>query len=277
MRTPTARSLSFVFIVAGLGIAATADAMIALVGSYDLGEPGTVDPSVGYVPLRDGAGTANDFTSYQKGSGALPSIQTTGLAAPGSTAAIELIQTPGKNRNAGWWDMVGYGLTDDWATQLWVKTPDATDANQSYLFFSTNSSAGNSVSLEFNNGRVNLLQNVDTGTRVIGFAYSPDEWFRATLISYDGTLSLYEDSNGSAVTSTRTLTHALDSLMLGFGLGAPYLRGASGTYDELRVWSFDHTTDSLNDVIAATVPEPASSALLGIGALGLYLRRRRTA
>ena len=282
MHIPAAKTYHLILLVGGLGLGATADATIALIGSYGLGEPNSIgttsDPmSNGFAPLKDSAGTANDFTHYQNGGQPIPSIQTTGLAAPGSTAAIQLIQAAWI-ANAGWTGTTAtYGLTDDWAAQLWVKVPEVPDVNQSYLLFSTNEEAADAVTLEVNKGRINLIQGASAATRMIGFAYSPDEWFRATLISYDGTVALYQDDQRYAVATTTSFAHALNSLMLSIGPTGPGLRGGSGTYDELRVWSFDHTTDSLGEVVDITVPEPASTALMGIGVLGLLLRRRRPA
>lgn len=232
--------------------------------------------------MQDSAGTANNFTYFQSPGGQVTSIETTGLAAPGSTAAFSLNQGGTAQRNSGWAIELGngHGLANDWIAQLWAKTPDSTGAGNSFVFFNTNmNSPASGISLEFNNGRMNLLQGTDTGSRLAGFAYTPGQWFEATLLSYNGLLSLYEGASATPVASSGSLSHTLDTLGLSFGPGASAGRGASASFDGLKVWSFDHTTDSLGSVLdavgVAAVPEPGSLALLGLGGAAMLARRKK--
>lgn len=267
----------------GLGmLGSAANATVVLVGNYGLGEAGSVGAPPSYLNLQDSAGTANNFTYFQSPGGQTTAIATTGLAAPGSTAALSLDQTNTAQRNAGWAIELGngHGLANDWIAQLWAKTPDSTGSGTSYIFFNTNmNQPASGISLEFNNGNVNLLQGTDTASRIVGFAYTPGQWFEATLLSYNGLLSLYEGASATPVASSSSLSHTLDTLGLGFGPGASAGRGASASFDELKVWSFDHTTDSLGSVLGAAgvaaVPEPGSLALLGLGGTAMLARRKK--
>ena len=68
----------------------------------------------------------------------------------------------------------------------------------------------------------------------------------------------------------------LDDIRLGAGYQAS--AGTNAAYDEMKVWTFDHTMDSLASVEAAmaAVPEPSTYGLMGAGALaGIALIRRR--
>lgn len=263
-------------------VGSAANATVVLVGNYGLGEAGSVGVAPTYLNLQDSAGTANNFTYFQSPGGQATGIENAGLAAPGSTAALSLDQRGTAQRNSGWAIELGngHGLANDWIAQLWAKTPESTSSGNSYIFFNTymNGSASG-ISLEFNNGKVNLLQGTDTASRLAGFAYSPGQWFEVTLLSYNGAVSLYEGSSSTPVVSSGTLSHTLDTLGLGFGPGAEAGRGASASFDELKVWSFDHTTDSLDSVLGAAgvaaVPEPGSLALLGLGGVAMLARRKK--
>lgn len=246
-------------VVAVCLLAGVAGAGIVQLGSYGLGEPGTVGASAPFTPLADSILPANNITGFQNAGGPV-AIATTGLAAPGSTAALQLTQNSG--RNTGWHSTSpSYGLANDWALQLWLKTPDSTGSGNSYVFAGLDGNAANTLSLELNNGTVNLLRDTDTATRVTGFAYTADQWFRTTLISYNGQLQLYQGTGVTPTATTSALPTVLGDLRLGFGKMAPGGRGASATFDEMKVWSFDHTADTLAQVktavgLGGTLPPP---------------------
>lgn len=256
----------------------TAPGAVVEQGYYGLGESGTVGTSSPFKPLKDTLNSHN-ITSFQAAGGTASIVAPGAGGAPGSTAALTLAQNSG--RSSGWAGTTPtYGLTTDWALQLWFKTPDTTTTGQSYIFVGTNGSAGtNSLSLELNNNHVNVLNSTNTAARLTGFAYTPNTWMQITLVNYNGVLNLY---NGSALEASGTLAgETLSDLRLGFGSLAPSGRGASGTWDEMSVWSFNHTTDSQAAVESAlgivAVPSPAALPA-GLALLGLTAfsgRRRR--
>lgn len=58
--------------------------------------------------------------------------------------------------------------------------------------------------------------------------------------------------------------------------GGAFEGGFNGTITEARYFTFDDGAFAASDLLqAATVPEPSSSALLGLGGLALILRRRK--
>ena len=283
-------------IAIGLLLGSVANAAVVQVGDYGLGEAGTVGPEAShFVPLVDSStandGAANNITYFQGGgSGWNVDLVTSGLAAPGSTAALELVQ--GGSGNSGWATTVpSYGLADNWVAQLWFKTPTDTSTGDSKVFFGSDDNNASTLELELYQGRVNVLQhlNLPSPTRMDGFAYTVGEWFQVSLMCYHGQVRLYNGTNTPPVaTSTAFSAHTLGDLRLGFGYQAPYGRGATGVFDSLRVWRFD-ATDSLASVeaslglgggraLAPTFSEWGTVALaLFLLAMGYWRLRRQRA
>lgn len=260
--------LSFSLVVAISLSAQMARAAIVQLSDYRLGEAGSVGAAPTRVPLSDSMGVDNSLTVMQAPTGYSASIVSPGVGgSPNSTAALNLVQSP--SRNAGWGGTANaYGLTDNWAFQLWFKTPDTTNTSQSYLLF------GDQLSLELNNNKVNILTGTNIATRVVGFNYTPNTWTKITLMDYGNQVRLY---NGATLAATAAMANSnFGVIRLGFGSGAPSNRGAAGTWDEMKVWSFA-STDSLNaveNIVIHGIPEPGSFVLMMYGCALLWIARR---
>lgn len=273
------------FMVAALVGAGVANASIIQVADYKLGEAGSVGATAPYTPLTDSIGGDNNIPSYNNWGTPAQSIVTSGLAAPGSTAALALSGNAGGGNT--WYASSfngGSGYTTDWGFSVWLR-PDldtgtwlgATDGDGAAQTgvrwhatnngFSGTSKGGNVL------GSGATYLNMSTGAGFLGAStatYAVGTWAHVELINYNGTLRYYLNDvlQDSAVMSAK-----LNDIRLGAGYWAA--TGSNGAFDEMKVWTFDHTTDSLTSVEAAmTIPEPATVGLLGLFGMAAVLRRR---
>lgn len=270
--------VSTVALFFSFGLCVGSHATIALSHQYHLGETGSVS---GPNNLPQDSVGGQHFGNLN-GSPTV-SIINTGLAAPGSTDALEISNNAGLG---GTYYNTSFGLTDDWALEIWMR-PDATggtflgatDGNQAagtgLRFWATNTGfsgttlGGNNLSsgnnyLLMSNGIGQLGNTTST--------YTAGTWVRVNLIRHDGTVYYYLDGNLQDSAST---AGEVNDIRLGAGYWAA--AGSNGAFDEMKIWTFDSATDSLASVEAATVaiPEPSTTALLGLGGLALILRRRK--
>jgi uncharacterized protein (TIGR03382 family) len=278
--------VGFVVVIAVAVLCGTASAEIVNISHYPLGEPGSVSGSQPYTPLVDvigGTNIPNWNTSATK-----TSLTSTGLVAPGSTAAAVISDNAG---TAGTWYgssfISGTGLTDNWAFDIYLR-PDtssgtflgATDGNGASAtglrFWATNSSqAGTSLGGKtLSSGTPYLL--LSNGSGFLGASsstYTPGTWVRLTAIRHDETVYYYLDEQLQDQASTAGF---VNDIRLGAGYNAA--AGSNGAFDELRIYTFD-ATDPIETVAATVfaVPEPAVSAAapLGVVLAGWLLRRRR--
>lgn len=249
---------------------------VTLIGEYRLGEAGSTTGAT-FAPLIDSAGTANNIISFQNAGG--QSLATTGLAAPGSTAAIRKTAF-----GTGWFDnAVPFGLNNNWAVDMWIRP----ESNAGTIAFQTANSV-NGLSFWYQVPGQGGDISIGTGaggsaTLVIdGPDYALNQWQRLTMITLNNTVNYYVDGqfHGSAIVATPLL----DQPMIGFGQGGA--SGTSASFDELRIYSFAGT-DSLaaitGQIFGLAVPEPTTVgawSLAGCAAAAWLLfssRRRRHA
>lgn len=270
---------TFAILAAILLSAHASHATIIQVGSWALGEAGSTNgggaQAQPYVALVDTVGTANNITAYQNG-GSNPSLATTGLAAPGSTAAIAKTVA---SSSSGWHSNSNpFGLTNDWAFEIWVR-PDAnngtillqTDNSTSGIsVWAQNGGDGNGTDLAFAHGSGGTA-NPTSGNL---FDYTVGTWYRIDIIRYNGTNNYYIGGN---LLATDALSGLLNAPMLAFATGG--VNGTQAAFDEMRAWTFDHNLDSLQSVenVVFGVPEPNSFVILLAGSVGLWLVRRKRA
>ena len=228
-------------ITLSLSLGAAANAAIVNVAHYGLGEAGTISGSAPTITAQDDIGT-NHFAGSWLPSGV---TSTTGGAAPDST---HYMQKPGQGEGM---NGTSFGLTDNWAVQLWMNTQNDGGTIQ----FATDNSADNlSIWFQGGNGSIALSTGAAslTGLGVSG-SYVKDTWYRIGIVRDSGTNYLYVD--GVNVGSESTVAAKLNSMLLGFGQGGNH--GGAGSYDELNVWTFAES-DSLASVeatMAMMVPD----------------------
>tara|TARA_B110000483_G_C18124545_1_gene515046 strand:- start:16 stop:780 length:765 start_codon:yes stop_codon:yes gene_type:complete len=110
-----------------------------------------------------------------------------------------------------------------------------------------------------------------------GQAVTAGTWTHLAVIRDSGTSTLYIDGVAQAGNTTGTPAHnGPTAFHLGVNPNGGVGNWFTGGIDDLKLSTFDPNTD---DPVAAlsinAVPEPSSTALLGLGGLALLLRRRR--
>jgi hypothetical protein len=213
-----------------------------------------------------GAGSVN-LTNEVGGTGPYTGPIYTSAAAPGNTVAIQFTGDAGQSLTAA----SAFNLTSNFGFQLWV---NPTDTNNRMIAYNGNSSANGWGLVEDGGHLDGLLGGV---AFVDGPTITPGTWTNLALV-VDGqanTTTLYV--NGAAYTTVGSMPAAptVDSSGFGFYVGSDVgLQTAYSTVDNVRLFTFASGAFSPTDL---AVPEPATLGLVGIGALGLLLKRRRRA
>jgi hypothetical protein len=277
--------VGFVVVIAVAVLCGTASAEIVNISHYPLGEPGSVSGSQPYTPLVDvigGTNIPNWNTSATK-----TSLTSTGLVAPGSTAAAVISGNAG---GGGTWFgssfNSGSGLTDNWAFDIYLR-PDsssgsflgATNGNTpgaGFRFWATNTSTGpallDGTTLPAGS-RYLILSSANGNLGATTSTYTVGEWLRLTAIRHDGTMYYYLNEQLQMSFGTPGL---VNDIRLGAGYQAE--AASNGAFDELRIYTFD-ASDPIGTVAATVfaVPEPTVAAAAPLGAVlaGWLLCRRR--
>jgi len=136
------------------------------------------------------------------------------------------------------------------------------------------------------NDYLGYVETTNTGTATSNL-FDEEEWDHV-LMTYDTsganpTLSLYLNGSTTAISVTDTSgTFNFSSLNFGGSRDGGGEREWDGMIDEVALWTRDLTAAERTQVyqnglngLAVTVPEPSSTALLGLGGLALILRRRK--
>jgi len=251
----------------GLSIAlftSAAHAVVVPIAEYHLGEAGSL--GTGNRP-QDSSGFSHHFTGLN---GAAATVSSS-VEAPGSTASLTDSGSSGYFGSA-----VGGSVTDNFAIDLWAKTSATTQvANVFY------GNAENNGSLKFTISGGNWRTSYHNNTFIGGTApVAADEWTRLTVIRYGGLSSFYIDGVQIGVaTATVPSNPALNFIQFHLSVAPGGGSGFTGSYDEMRIFTFNPATDSMFNVSAAVfgIPEPATASLALLGLGGLMLRRRRMA
>ena len=233
-----------------------ANAAITYVHTYKLGETTSV---VDGKP-QDGTGSAHFTTAVDGGS----TTHTSGVGAASSTA-----YTSFSGQGATGADFSGFA-TDNFGIEFWARSSQtsfslvfATGGSTGQISFGTNS--GNWIAAVHGGGWIGA----ESGT---GQTIAANTWTHLAIIRENGVSTFY--INGVAQTGTLNVapTHGTGHIGVQSGGTGTY----EGDLDELRMFTFDsgdNPVAALN--VQAAVPEPSSTALLGLSSLALILRRRK--
>ncbi|MGB0991226.1 MAG: LamG-like jellyroll fold domain-containing protein [Akkermansiaceae bacterium] len=293
-------------IMTSLGIAAASQAAIVtdLIGYYDFEETGVnglknkAPGATGFdgtwsggtfdVADQDGPGFAGN-AAYNPGDG----LSNRGTLLVGN--ALNIVD--GNNDFAD----IPIGVTDtgkSMTVSFWAYlAPGASNASARFHAFETGDSGVYDLSVGTigtysSNGRDDYSvygpSNNQIGASIAGF--SEETWYHhaiTTQVSGDDIISTYYLNGVVTRSETSTdaalgTTFAFTGLHFGDGRSGSGERDWDGLIDEAAVWSRELSQSEITQVynnglngVAVTVPEPSSTALLGLGGLALILRRRK--
>ena len=143
-------------------------------------------------------------------------------------------------------------------------------------------SIGQSLSLDFDNGNIDLGGSVgmvllNGGTEAFAFTFTGGD---ANYSIFDGAttdtgVGFTDDGQNVSITLTSAGTYSVDGTLL-----TGTFNNGQTTIDEVRVFNFNAGAGGpsnlfFNNLSVTQVPEPSSSALLTLAGLALILRRRK--
>lgn len=250
------------FIAAASFAAVTSSsAAVSVFADYGLGEAGTVSGTFN-TPV-DSSGNGHDVNTAFGLVGGSTTVNTSGVSAPGSTAYLSQFDF-GYFASAS---VSGQLQQDDFAFGIYARAAANTTGSQGYLF--TLGGGGNAVAIGLEAGgwgASNVFATpFSTGT------FAANTWTHLALIRSGGTSTFY--INGVAQSGTLSTTPDHDSIHITIDPQAG--RFFDGDVDNARIVTFTTGETTANVLSALTVPEPSSALLVGLGAFGLLVRRRR--
>jgi hypothetical protein len=239
-----------------------ANSGITIYAEYHLGEPFSLGTD--NLPLDSVGG--KDF-----GSSINPGPVTVGSpgAYPGSTAFLDTSNPA----DSGYYNVGTFSDLPNDNVAIGVYAKASGIAGNIGTIFGTGDGGGLDLSLH-GNGWAGSLFNVAWVGPADGVSgsFTPDKWVHLALICASGVTTFYIDGVAQGDPLPIAPVNSSPHISVKPG-GSAYFDGG---IDEARVVTFDpgESTASVIGVLQG-VPEPSSSALLGIGCLGLIRRRRR--
>lgn len=137
--------------------------------------------------------------------------------------------------------------------------------------------AGQDIRLLVKNG--GLRMEVSSGGFEFGSGLSDGNWHMVAFVmnANDGIndVDVYIDGTYTTRSSGGTTIATATGGEIGFGADQTGSRGFTGQLDQVQIFDTALTKGELDTISVTAVPEPSSTALLGLGGLALILRRRK--
>jgi len=252
---------------ASLAAVSSSPAAVTLYAEYLLGETGSLGTN---NRPNDSSGNNRHFTGNTSGtSTSTTSVLTTGVFAPGSTAYLSTAGTGSE----GWFGAdLSLLATDNFAFGIYVRSFENTAATRGNAFVTGGVNGAFGVGLASNGWSAGAFGVSWIGpTNGVTGSFVANTWTHLAVIRSGGTATFY--INGAAQTGTFATApvHGQGHLSVDPG-GNTFF---DGEMDNARVVTFTAGESASNVINALQVPEPTSALLVGLGGLGLLLRRRR--
>jgi len=248
---------------ASLAAVASSPAAVTLYAEYLLGESG----SLGALnrPL-DSSGNSRNFTDEING--ANTSVLTTGVEAPGSTAYLSTAGTG----DEGWFGAdLSLLATDNFAFGIYLRSNTSDTRGNAFLLGGADGAFG--VGLSNNGWSAGSFDVAWIGpSQGVNNSFVANTWTHLAVIRSGGTSTFYIDGAAQTGTFTGVPVHGSGRLSVEPASSGRFF---DGDMDSARVVTFTAGESASNVINALQVPEPTSALLVGLGGLGLLLRRRR--
>ena len=163
-----------------------------------------------------------------------------------------------------------------WGVEMWVRPdvlPDGTNQTEVGLIHMGGTSNGLALEMSYNAGAATWAVHRPGSSFTHFGAPTVGLWTHLAYVNDNGTAQLYIDGVSAGSAGGAGLGAGAPDLTLG-SMWADNRRGFNGAMDEVRIFTFSTGQFDINDTLHA-VPEPSSTALLGLGGLALILRRRK--
>lgn len=235
-------------------------ASAALIAHYDFADGDLLDDEQGVYTLANANNTSGTVTANPDGSAAF-------------------------SGNDGWLSATGPGGATDFTVSFWMRTDDWTQGNFQGLFSNEISSAAAfSWQIDVSGGTMRLVSATSgfaaLTTDASGFAV--DTWhhivLRKSTVSGIITTELFATEIGAAGPNSLGTNDDNPGGLQNFRLGTNRNDDSLFRMDMANVKVYNDANATIASLFAEgpqTIPEPSSTALLGLGTLGLMLRRRR--
>ena len=167
-------------------------------------------------------------------------------------------------------------LGTEWGVEMWVRPdilPDGTNQTEVGLLHIGGTGNGFALEMSYDAGAATWAVHRPGATFEHFGAPVAGEWTHLTYVNDNGFAELY--INGVLVGNPNA--NALGAGAPDFAIGSMWVdnrRGFNGAMDEVRIFTFNPGEFDISDTFAL-VPEPSTTALLGLGGLALILRRRK--
>ena len=239
--------------IAALAIASTANA--ALVANYTFDDTLDLGANTGTVSTAWNATTGATATTGKFGGGLAMEAGTTeywdNSFSTGADLSSFSVSMHVKGAGTNWGDYLSIGV------------------GNSTMFFEMTDGGNVAIWSDGDPGGVTVST---VGSTVV----NDGAWHQLGLVSNGTTIQLYVDGVAEGTPSAYTGSGAINSLQLGKRFGGSH--AISADIDDVAIYDTALSANemlSLSTNAAVAVPEPSSTALLGLGGIALILRRRK--
>lgn len=249
-------------------LVAVSSANGALIAHYTFDDDGTDSGTSGGTATLGGAGSI-DKGNYAVGSGSLSLSGTPGTDTSGADGAV--------SANSFTW------TTDTRTVAFWVQVGTQTDSNPTMISLGGGAGTGTRYDIRLTAGGALRLE-VQSGFSDTTAILTGGDWYHVTVTNGDGatvgtTTYFVHDQNANLVytgnfSSGTEVNTGTGPLRVGDSyqdIGRDFV----GNIDDVRLYDEVFNQSQAQALATQFVPEPSSTALIGLAGLGFIIRRKR--